>query len=112
MQTDHRPDARNQRETSGLPAALSCAVSTVRRGGLFGGDMKPKTGNTGVLSNSELSDAITQTFEIISRASPDGPEIRHARAHWCVLLAERERRLYGDDSFFPTLAEQGATHGR
>jgi hypothetical protein len=49
-----------------------------------------------LLSNAELSNAILQTFDIINRSSPHGPEITRAREHWLAFLAERERRLSND----------------
>jgi hypothetical protein len=53
----------------------------------------PAVSSTRLLDNSELSAAILQTFDIINRSSPNGPEITRAREHWIALLAERERRL-------------------
>ena len=63
----------------------------------MGEDALPAAGSTSrsmhLLDNSELSDAILQTFDIINRSSPNGPEITRAREHWYALLTERERRL-------------------
>jgi hypothetical protein len=56
----------------------------------------PAVSSTRLLDNSELSAAILQTFDIINRSSPTGPEITRAREHWNALLAERERRLSND----------------
>jgi hypothetical protein len=78
----------------------------------MGEDALPAAGSTSrsmhLLDNSELSDAILQTFDIINRSSPQGPEITRAREHWWALLAERERRLSNTRN--QGLAPQGETN--
>jgi hypothetical protein len=44
------------------------------------------------LSNAELSEAIAQTFDLMMRCAPNGPDMTRTRAHYERLLAERERR--------------------
>jgi len=46
-----------------------------------------------LLDNDQLNEAINDTFAIIYKCVPDGPEQRRIREHWWSLLAERERRL-------------------
>lgn len=49
--------------------------------------------NTHRLDNSELSVAIEQTFDLINKSTPMGPEISRVRWHFNALLIERESRL-------------------
>ena len=46
-----------------------------------------------LLDNQELSHAIVQTFNLLGRCTPNGPEQTRLREHWWALLSERERRL-------------------
>jgi hypothetical protein len=46
-----------------------------------------------LLDNRELSDAIVQTFSLLGKCTPSGPEQGRLREHWRALLFERERRL-------------------
>ena len=49
--------------------------------------------STSLLDNRELSDAILQTFSLLGKCTPNGPEQKRLREHWWSLLSERERRL-------------------
>ena len=41
----------------------------------------------------DLSGAIAQTFNLLGRCTPNGPEQKRVRIHFNLLLTERERRL-------------------
>jgi hypothetical protein len=53
----------------------------------------PPVRSDSLLDNRELSDAIVQTFSLLGKCTPHGPEQTRLREHWWALLSERERRL-------------------
>ena len=63
--------------------------------------------STSLLDNRELSDAIVQTFSMLGKCTPNGPEQKRLREHWWELLAERERRLSNDQVERPQKASKG-----